>query len=203
MVNFFQLLCAEYHKANVHWWTDPATGQRINRDKRLMLLLVVSELIEAAEGERKSLMDDHLPHRPMAEVEMADACIRLFDYIGGHSYDLDTAFRRAYPSLNASQFNIPALCEFFNQRFFRGSDHRGAQIMQMISTVCRVDELEAGGSPARDVESQLAWLFMLIFDYCGLWGYDLWGAICEKHAYNAKRADHTNAARLAKGGKKW
>jgi hypothetical protein len=34
------------------------------------------------EGERKNLMDDHLPHRRSAEVELADALIRIFDYAG-------------------------------------------------------------------------------------------------------------------------
>jgi hypothetical protein len=43
------------------------------------------------EGERKGLMDDKLPHRPMAEVELADALIRIFDYAGEYGYDLDGA----------------------------------------------------------------------------------------------------------------
>jgi len=30
-------------------------------------------------SQKKILMDDHLPHRPMLEVELADAHIRLFD----------------------------------------------------------------------------------------------------------------------------
>lgn len=36
-------------------------------------------------------MDDHLPHRKMAEVELADALIRIFDYAAAHGYDLDGA----------------------------------------------------------------------------------------------------------------
>lgn len=49
------------------------------------LALGHSEISEAVEGWRKSqkggkiLMDDHLPHRPMMEVELADTHIRLFD----------------------------------------------------------------------------------------------------------------------------
>lgn len=55
-------------------------------------MLVVSEIAEAMEGERKDLMDDHLPHRKMAEVELADALIRIFDYSWAHGYDLAGAF---------------------------------------------------------------------------------------------------------------
>lgn len=51
-------------------------------------MLMVSEIAEAMEGERKDLMDDHLPGRKMAEVEMADAVIRIADYCGAHGYDL-------------------------------------------------------------------------------------------------------------------
>ncbi len=35
------------------------------------------------EGERKNLMDDKLPEYPMAQVELVDALIRIFDYLAG------------------------------------------------------------------------------------------------------------------------
>ncbi len=63
------------------------------REKGTLLMLIVSEIAEAMEGERKDLMDDKLPHRPMAEVELADACIRIFDYCGLHGYDLEGAIK--------------------------------------------------------------------------------------------------------------
>jgi NTP pyrophosphatase (non-canonical NTP hydrolase) len=111
-------LARECHAANQTWWHDPRTGERLNRNKGELLMLIVSEISEAMEGERKSLMDDKLPHRQMAEVELADALIRIFDYVGAHGYDLD-------------------------------------------------------------------------------------GAVAEKLAFNAQRADHRPEARLAGGGKKW
>ncbi len=70
------------------WWHDPATGERRVRNKGEMLCLMHSEISEAMEGERKSLRDDHLVHRPMAEVELADLLIRTGDYAGGFGYDV-------------------------------------------------------------------------------------------------------------------
>jgi hypothetical protein len=56
-----------------------------------MLCLIHSEISEAMEGYRKNLMDDHLPHRPMIEVELADAMIRIGDLAEGLGLDLGGA----------------------------------------------------------------------------------------------------------------
>ena len=84
-------LARDCHTANQTWWHDPVTGERLNRNKGELLMLIVSEIAEAMEGERKNLMDDKLPHRKMAEVELADALIRIFDYAGAYGFDLDGA----------------------------------------------------------------------------------------------------------------
>ena len=81
------------HDANQKWWFDPATGERLPVNKAEKIALIHSEISEALEGERKNLMDDHLPHRRAAEVEFADALIRIFDYCGAFQYDLEGAFR--------------------------------------------------------------------------------------------------------------
>lgn len=82
----------ECHTANEKWWRDIKTGERIERNKGELLCLIHSEISEAMEGERKNLMDDKLPHRRMAEVELADALIRIFDYAGAFGYDLQGAY---------------------------------------------------------------------------------------------------------------
>ncbi len=84
---------AEAHSENEKWWVDIATGKRLNRNKGELLMLIVSEVAEAMEGERKNLMDDKLPHRRMAEVELVDAMIRIFDYAGAFGYDLEGAYQ--------------------------------------------------------------------------------------------------------------
>ena len=79
------------HEANHKWW-HTADGTRLVRNKGEMLCLIHSEISEAMEGERKDLMDDKLPHRRMAEVELVDALISIFDYAAAHGYDLQGAF---------------------------------------------------------------------------------------------------------------
>lgn len=84
-------LAKTVHAANIRWWQD-ADGKPIVRNKGELLALIHSEISEALEGERKNLMDDKLPHRLMAEVELTDAIIRILDYAGGFGYDLQGAF---------------------------------------------------------------------------------------------------------------
>jgi hypothetical protein len=104
--NLLQTLC---HKASVDsgWWINPHNGADERGflrypanalEKRLAgaifaqkLALIHSEISEALEGHRKGLMDDKLPHRPMAEVELADAIIRICDLAGAEGYDLGGA----------------------------------------------------------------------------------------------------------------
>lgn len=73
------------------WWSDLETGKRKERNIGEMLCLIHSEISEAMEGARKNLMDDKIPHRPMLEVELADAIIRIMDMAGGLDLDIGGA----------------------------------------------------------------------------------------------------------------
>lgn len=70
------------------WWNDLKTGEPLQKNVGELLMLVVSEVAEAMEGHRKDLPDDKLPHRPMLEVELADALIRIYDMAGGLNLDV-------------------------------------------------------------------------------------------------------------------
>jgi len=70
------------------WWTDLETLNPKPRNIGELLMLIVTELSEAMEGNRKNMVDDHLPHRMSIEVELADALIRIFDLAGGLKLDI-------------------------------------------------------------------------------------------------------------------
>lgn len=91
-MNNLNEIAKQCHEANAKWWVNMDTGEPLKRNKGELLALIHSEISEALEGERKDLMDDKLPHRKMAEVELVDALIRIFDYAAGFGYDLQGAF---------------------------------------------------------------------------------------------------------------
>lgn len=86
-------LCIEQHNASkaAGWYHDMETGEPLNRNVPEMLCLIHSEISEAMEGYRKSLMDDKLPNRSMIEVELADAVLRIADLSGFLNLDLGGA----------------------------------------------------------------------------------------------------------------
>lgn len=87
-----QQLC--YKRAvDAGWHTDLVTGKPKVLNDGEQLMLIVSEIAEGMEGLRKNLMDDKLPHRPMVEVEMADAIIRICHWTGYKGYDLAGAIQ--------------------------------------------------------------------------------------------------------------
>jgi hypothetical protein len=82
------------HKLNARWWIDPKTGADL-RDNPLIvpvkLLMTISEVCEAMEGDRCDLMDDKIPEFSAMSAEMADAFIRLGDLAGAKKINVGAA----------------------------------------------------------------------------------------------------------------
>ena len=103
-MNSIGKLQKDIHDSNAvaGWWTDLTSGTNLVEEARNgtrlgkaivaeKLCLIHSEVSEAMEGARKNLPDDKLPHRPMIEVELADAVIRILDLCGALNLDLKGA----------------------------------------------------------------------------------------------------------------
>lgn len=80
------LVSISYMSSKACGWHDT------EREDGTLIALIHSELSETLEGIRKDKMDDHLPHRPSGEVELADAVIRIFDMAKKKGYDLAGAW---------------------------------------------------------------------------------------------------------------
>lgn len=100
MTEFFQQFQKDAHAASYDagWWHCPIEGDSYLENKAKLLLaipaklmLMVSEVAEAMEADRKDMMDDKLPHRSGVECEMADAIIRIMDLGGALGLDVGGA----------------------------------------------------------------------------------------------------------------
>jgi NTP pyrophosphatase (non-canonical NTP hydrolase) len=71
------------------WYSDPETGEPVDRNFGEVIALMHTELSEALESDRKGLKDEHLPDRDGREVEFADLMLRVMDT--AHALGLDVA----------------------------------------------------------------------------------------------------------------
>ena len=180
----FNKLAKEIHQYNKEagWWDG-------DREIETALMLVVTEIAEATEGERKDLMDDHLPNRKMGEVELADVLIRMLD-IGGHLGLCYTKYADTWSYYQSTQ-------SVFGKHFKLVQNVVGLYDDIMDDDMCA----EEG-----DDKLTVSINYSLIIDYCLLIGrdmnYNLLDAMYEKMEYNKTRADHKKENRAKAGGKK-
>lgn len=173
-------LAKEIHQQNVAagWWKD------MNRDLFQTLQLVSTELAEATEGLRKNLMDDHLPHRKMEEVELADALIRLLDLAGRYGWEY-------------SEDDIP-------EKFLINYTNTvgGLHFVCNMALIDLAREI-AFDAPDRVINCRYSELVNTILYVAQVQGYDVMAALDEKREYNKHRLDHKPEVRATEHGKKF
>lgn len=165
----------------VGWWDNP------DRCIFQTLQLVNTEIAEATEGDRKSLMDDKLPHRLMAEVEMADTLIRLVD-LAGHEH---WVYRDGIPN-----------------SFLSLVENTGARHLVATITVCELGiellrSAKSGKQNHAGKEATYCVAIATILKICEIEGYDIAGAVEEKLAFNVTREDHKRENRALEHGKSY
>ena len=174
-------LAKEIHADNIRmgWWKLDEAGNTIPRNIGELLCLVHSEISEAAHGIHNGLMDDKLTHRRMFEVELADVDIRVLDILG------------YYISIGVEIY--------FDSPLFSAASVDG-YLLEMHKYVSgameyfRKGKLDAG---CAELVMLTSYLDYVAFDL----QLDLPGAVVEKRAFNATRADHKPENRAKEGGK--
>lgn len=169
------------------WYTDPTTGEPKERNFGEVLMLMVSELSEALEADRKDLMDDKLPDRRGIEVEFGDCSIRILDTAAAIP---EIACCIAGQVLKWRRLNALSRPENF-----------GEALLEATGCLYRAYAADIRGN-MEDAAEELALCLAKLLCLAERLGLDLSGAIVAKNRYNQRREDHSLEARAA-GGKKY
>lgn len=161
----FQLKVHQQNK-EMGWHDKPRTHAK-------MRCLIRSELGEAMEGDRKGLMDDHLPHIDMKKVELADFVIRIMDYTALNNQFLPDEFAHLIPVVGDFCEDVDILYSYVDR--------------------CRYEQPDL---------YPLILATRYVFSMFDHYGYgDLMAIMQEKLEYNRTRADHQKENRNKPGGK--
>ena len=166
---------------DVGWWDDP------DRCIYQTMQLISTEIAEATEGERKNLMDDHLPHRKMGEVELADALIRVLD-LGGHfEWNFTTSVHHRW----------------LNEKSSIGKMHLALNIALANLANAFDENIHKDKYSSPNLSMFYSYLIDSIIQVALILDYDIFAAMDEKIAYNLNRADHKRENRAEENGKKF
>lgn len=170
------------------------------------LMLITSEIGEAMEADRKSMMDDKLTARLGLEVELADAVIRIFDLAGANNLNLafeigrltGTSFAMSADGLTVSCARYLLIDDPWLAAAAADRKILNAAGLLVISREV-TSALTVGHSAPHG--RRMARATVMIFDLARANCLDLAGAIMEKLEFNRTRHDHSAKARSGKHGK--
>lgn len=177
-------LAADIHQSNVEagWWTNIKTGEKLERNFGEMVALVHSELSECWAGLASGARDEHIPLYLNWHVEIADACIRVYDMLGG-----------CFPApLSFIPFKLDQPEGF--------SDYEDRLVFLHALLSHALEHFRK----SRLSECQMyLWRFLdACFEFAENEGFDLVETLHAKWAYNVDRPDHKIENRLKDDGKK-
>lgn len=174
------------HKQNVKmgWWDNP-------RPYYVFTCLFHSELSEAMEGDRKGLMDDHLKHYPMFQVELADFVIRCFDFLGSKGFTNED-YSRVIEEYNSDG----------SEPWSSGCSDNCELLAELHGSVS-ISHLSNGAHNISDRNEMLAGAIVCCYSYSMENNFDLNKIILEKVEYNKQRSDHKRENRAKPFGKKY
>ena len=167
---------------NAGWWTDLKTGLKKERNIGEILALIHSEISEAYLGQGQP--DDKLPEFQGQSVEIVDALIRIFDFLGSAEIKLEKIAAYALPTLTGD--NVPYLAN---------NAHTLTSALMEAYRRNRVAEIPTCWS------NLIGWL-VVYFRKTGYIG-QLDTIIDAKLEFNQQRADHKIENRKLDDGKKF
>jgi hypothetical protein len=192
-----RVLTYDIHQSNVRagWWSNLATGESIlhTRNRPEVMMLIISEYSEAWLGASDNAMDDHLTHRRMFDVELADAVIREMDLLGAE----DAANTLTDEFVQEILANI----DEFDILSYDAINNHPVWLLNTMGVISKAMEFYRK-SKRQDYLQSIASAVIITFEMARRCHISLLEIIAEKRAYNDQRADHKRENRLIDGGKK-
>lgn len=185
-----------YENAKVRgWWYDRPTFDKKLEASYLItkLALIHTEIGEAYKGYESFEYDQHLPKFKSVEVELADICVRVFDYMGNNGL--------AFCGVISGERLVEISCKCKERRRFLSSYSIEVlfNLFRELIDIC-IENVRRGGSK-EEQGSALSLLILNIELLAKNKNYMLYDAYKEKLKYNLSRADHDVVNRKKKGGK--